>query len=350
MSETSAAHVTALTPEHQKALHALVADYMPESYWILEGAFRFDASVRQLHKSTAMGPSFRRFWQVAGAAPCLWSLDWGAQRRVFSQNEIIALLKAYQQDHLGVTLIFDNPYVTEEMLGDVYAHMLVEELQNHNPEGRAALCVANDALAEMLKQRYPKLPVICHYNRLVAENGRRTPALYESLCKLYNRVMLHPADAARPALYKALKEPLRYDVVINDSCLRTCPVRREHMRLLAQLRGRPYDSDLIVQNQMLIDRVACRKPEAPVAGAKVRGFLTRNEALSLYEAGFRAFFVQGTQYRNEMTLLWDYLRCALDWQPVLSNKTAHIATSALASLKQHTPTLTSGLRFFDFQQ
>lgn len=350
MSETSASQVKMLPPEHQRALYALVADYMPESYWILEGAFRFDASVLRLHRSTAMGPSFRKFWQVAGAAPCLWSLDWGAQRRIFSQNEVIALLNAYQQAHLGVTLIFDNPYVTEGMLGDAYGHMLVEELQNHNSEGRFALCVANDDLAEMLKQRYPKLPVICHYNRLVAERGRRTPALYESLSKLYNRVMLHPVDATRPALYKALKGPARYDVVINDSCLRTCPVRREHMRLLAQLRGRPYDSDLIVQNQMVTDRVACRKPEVPAACAKVRGFLTRNEALSLYEAGFRAFFVQGAQYRNEMTLLWDYLRCALDWQPALSNKTAHIATSALASLKPHTPALISGLRLFDFQQ
>lgn len=350
MSETPSQQPQVMTPGQQQALHALVADYLPESYWILEGAFRFDASVRQLYRNTALGPGFRKLCQVAGAPPCLWSLDWGEQRRVLAQNEVIALLKEYAQLHLGVTLIFDNPYVTGEVLDDVYGHMLVSELQNHGEAGRVALCVANDALADCLRQRYPQLPLICHYNRLVAESGRRTPALYESLCKRYNRVMLHPADAARPALYRALKGPERFDVVINDSCLRTCPVRREHMRLLAQRRRCPYESGCMVQEQLLVERIGCRKAEAPALETKARGFLTRREAQDLYAAGFRAFFVQGAQYRHEMTLLWDYLRCALDDQPALSNKTAQIAASALSGLKPHAPALTSGLRSFDFQQ
>lgn len=350
MSETPPPLSAPTESEAQQSLRYLVADYLPDSYWILEGAFRFDAAVRELRRNTTLGLGFRGVGQVAGAPPCLWSLDWGGQRRVFSQNEIRALLKEYEEEHVGVTLVFDNPCVAEAELDDTYGHMLVTELQNHNAEGRHALCVAHDALAESLRQRYPKLPVICHYNRLVAERGRRTPALYESLCKRYHRVMLHPADATRPSLYRALRQPERFDVVVNDSCLRTCPVRREHMFLLGQQRRAPYQSDLMVQAQLLVERVDCRRAVAPVPGVKARGFLTRKEAQELYAAGFRAFFVQGAQYRNEMTLLWDYLRCALDWQPALSNRTSHIAVSALAALKRHTPALTSGLRSFDFQQ
>lgn len=336
-------------PSPQPDLSYLTRDYLPDSQWIIEGAFRFDNSLLELRRNMALGGGFRSLPSVAGAPPCRWNLGWGLQYPQCPQNKLVSKLASYRQEHVGVRLVFDNPHVSGDLLQDAYGNMLVEELQRHHQDGLNAVYVASDALADALQKSFPQLPVICHYNRLVAESKRRTPALYESLASRYHRVMLHPADAVRPVFYKSLSEPERYEVVINDSCLRNCPVRRDHMRLLAELRNNPYNTDISIQLQLLLDRMGCMRATGPDTLAKTRGFLTRKEARELHDAGFRHFFVQGAQYRNEMTLFWDFLHCALDWQPSLVNKTSYIACSALAGLKKHIPTLPSGLRSFDFQ-
>jgi len=335
-------------PITAKQLGFMLQDHLPEARWTLGGAFRFDKALGIISGFFAQSFPLRRVNRVAGAPPCVWSLDWFVQRRPVNMAEYANTLEAYARADIGVTLVFDNPFITEDMLQDPYALQLVSELYRCDRVRKNAVCVASDLLAAQLREACPKLPIHCHLNRLVAERGKRTASLYNTLAQQYARVCLHPLDAAKPALYTAIAAPERFDIVINDPCLRNCPIRRDHMRLLADMRKAPYDMTLAARRAQLIDRNGCHAVDASQLRQKNSCNLTRDESAALYAAGFRSFIIQGNQFRNEMTLLWDIFACMLDYSPDLCNKAALVAASAMAMFNQPKQQMPSGLRGFSF--
>ncbi len=334
--------------EALRNLRFLVEQDMPEALWTVGGAMRYDRSLLAIANFFTRSLGVRRINNVAAVIPCRWSLDWFVQRRPMGLAEYSALLENYAHAGIGVTLVFDNPFIREEELEDAYALRLVQELYKRDRVRRNAVCVASDLLAARLRAVVPHLPLHCHMNRLVVEQGRRTAALYNKLAGQYNRVCLHSADAAKTSVIAAIAEPARFDVIMNDPCLRTCPVRGEHLRLLAAMRREPYAVDAMRQRSELISRAGCHRVDAATLHQKTTCNLTREEAHALYASGFRSFVVQSQQFRNEMTLLWDIFQCLFHATPELCNKMALIATSAMAEVRPTPCSVPSGLRAFSF--
>lgn len=338
-----------ITPEQAiENLRFLTQDYLPAAEWTVGGALRFDKSLLTINNFLSQMLAIRRFSNVAGAPPCSWSLDWFVQRRPIAFDAYCNALEAYAQQQTGVILVFDNPNLSEADLADPYCLGLVKELYNRDRIRKNAVCVASDALTAKLRAELPKLKIHCHVNRLVMEKGKRSAALYNKLATQYDRVCLHPADAVKPSIFNALENKAKFDIVINDPCLRTCPVRKEHTTLLADMRRAPYDTELMRRRSDLISRVACQKVNAAELQQKASCNLTREEATALYAAGFRSFIIQAQQFRNEMTLLWDIFHCMLDYSPELCNKAALIASSGMAEFGKASSDLPSGLRQFSF--
>ncbi len=329
-------------------LRYLVENDMPEARWTVGGGMRYDSSLTAIAAFFMRSLGVRSINNVAAVVPCRWSLDWFVQRRPVAADEYAAALEGYAHMGIGVTLVFDNPFIREEELEDSYGLQLVRELCQRDRARLNAVCVANDKLAERLRAFEPHLPLHCHMNRLVVEQGRRTLALYNKLARQYDRVCLHSADAAKPALITGIEQPSRFDVIMNDPCLRTCPVRGEHLRLLAAMRREPYMVNFMQQRSELLARAGCHNVDAAALHQKASCNLSREEAHALYAAGFRSFIVQAQQFRNEMTLLWDVFQCLFNATPELCNKMALIATSAMAEVRQSRSLLPSGLRPFSF--
>lgn len=338
-----------ITPEQALTnLQFLTRDYLPQAVWTVGGALRFDKSLLTINNFLSQMLAVRQFSNVAGSPPCAWTLDWFVQRRPIAFDAYCNALESYAQQNVGVILVFDNPNLSEADLNDPYCLGLVQELYNRDRVRKNAVCVACDALAARLREALPNLRIHCHPNRLVMEKGKRTPALYNKLATQYDRVCLHPADAVKPGITNAIEAKEKFDIIINDSCLRTCPVRREHISLLADMRRAPYDTDLMRRRSDLISRVGCQKTTPGELCQKASCNLTRLEATTLYEAGFRNFIIQAQQFRNEMTLLWDIFHCMLDYSPEICNKAALIASSAMAEFGKASSDLPSGLRQFSF--
>ncbi len=329
-------------------LRFLIENDMPEARWTVGGAMRYDRSLMAVAAFFTRSLGVRGIHSVAAAVPCRWSLDWFVQRRPVGIKEYASALEAYAHKGMGVTLVFDNPFVRAEELEDAYALQLVQELSARDRVRLNAVCVASELLAERLRALVPQLPIHCHMNRLVVEQGRRTPALYNRLAEKFSRVCLHSADAAKPALVAGIAAPEKFDVIMNDSCLRTCPVRGEHLRLLAAMRREPYNVEPMRQRSELLARVGCHNVDAAALQQKATCNLSRAEAHALYAAGFRSFMVQAQQFRNEMTLLWDIFQCLFHAPPELSNKVALIATSAMAEVRRPSGSPPSGLKAFSF--
>ena len=337
-----------LKPVTVKDIRFLTDNHLPETMWTFGGAMRFDSSL--LNVCTQLGQSFplRKPARVAGCPACKWSLDWYTERRPMSLDTYTKTLEAYAAQSIGVVLSFDNPFITEDMLTDSYANSLLTELYKRDRVHRNAVCTASDILAAHIRSKFPKLPIFCHSNRLIAERNKRNADLYNKLLSEYHRVCLHPADATRTAITSAISTPERCDIIINDPLPRNSAVRRDHLRLLADIRKDPYNADLCRRRSALVERDGWHSIQRDALRQLATCNLTRDESAALYAAGYRSFIVQGSQFRNEMTLLWDIFTCTLDYSPELNNKSALIASAIMASFGQPKGELPSGLKDFTF--
>ncbi|MGN0828236.1 MAG: hypothetical protein ACI4PZ_00775 [Akkermansia sp.] len=331
-------------------LRYLTEGDMPDALWAVEGAFRYDRSLQVAQDFLAERVALRRFEYIAGAMPCLWSLDYVAQRRPVTLDNYVQALEHYARKGVGVVLVFDNPFLTPEELGDSYGALLTQELYRRDRVRRNRLCVASDALAARLRELCPKLPMDCHPNRLIAEKARRTPALYAELAARYDRVVLHPADGSKESLLRELPQPERFALVVNDPMLRTNPVRRELLTLLSDMRRRPYDTDLMRRKADLLSRSGDRMLDPNNLQQQAACILTRREMHRAYELGFRRFCIQSALFGNEMTLLWDLFRCLFSHSPEHSHQMALIANSVMAEFGRDAYDLPSGLRQFSFSR
>ncbi len=334
--------------DRRRKLAYLTKDYLPDARWTVGGALRFDQSLLQFADKLARDVNVRAIHQVLAAPPCLWSLDWFSQRRPVAGPTYLRLLESYVKAGIGFILEFDNPFVTEDDLKDNYSLQLVAELAKRNAAHQHAVCVASDRLAEYLRTRVPGLPIHCHVNRLLAEPATTTrdAAYYKQLLQRYNRVCLHPADAVNPAIYSAIAEPARMDVVMNDPCLRSCPLRREHLQVLADYRHEPYNPMHAQRRFVLMNQVGCFRQDGSALQQKRACNLTKAECRALYAAGYRSFVIQAQQFRKEITLMWDIAQSMFESTPELSNKVALITASLLATLQPNPKTIASGLRDF----
>ena len=327
----------------------LTENYVPDAVWTVGGAFRYDRELIALAKYLGAFLKVRQITNVMGAPPCLWSLDWFVQRRPLPVERITARLQEYGRLNMGVHLVFDNPFLTDADAEDPYGLSLVQALAENNANRRNAITVASDKLRDKIHSLWPKCPVMCHVNRLVTEQGRRSAQLYNRLLQSgYARVCMHPADAAKPALLDGLLAPQRMDAVVNDPCLRTCPVRKDHLRVLAEMRRNTYDVRLMERRASLIARAECQKPDPTARRQLASCNLTHNEIRALYNRGIRHFLIQSQQFRNEMTLLCDIFDCMLDQDPAISNKAALIATNSMVHLKPERNQIPTGLGEFSF--
>ncbi|MBQ8480156.1 MAG: hypothetical protein IJ503_07200 [Akkermansia sp.] len=337
-----------ITPVTVKDIRFLVDNHLPEAMWTFGGAMRFDSSLLNICNQLAQSFPLRKPARVAGCPACKWSLDWYTERRPMSVNAYNKLLEDYAAQNIGVVLSFDNPFITEDMLSDSYANTLLAELYKRDRVHRNAVCTASDLLAAHIRSQFPKFPVFCHANRLIAERNKRTAELYNKLLGEYNRVCLHPADATRPAITSAISAPDRCDIIINDPLPRNSAVRRDHLRLLADIRKDPYNTDLARRRTTLVERDGWHSIQRDALRQLATCNLTREESAALYAAGYRSYIVQGSQFRNEMTLLWDIFTCTLDYSPELNNKAALIANSIMATFGLPKSELPSGLKDFSF--
>lgn len=322
-------------------LDYFLSHHMPQASWMVGGAFRFDVHLLTLlsYLSSYFPP--RRVARVVGAPPCAWSLDMVGARAPMTPQACINILASYAQDKVGVVLLFDNPQVSKESLEDAFAHWLIQELlkKSNNPTGRNAVCVADDVLAQALRSRYSKLNILCHVNRHVLTNDKRTPEYYIKLTELYQQIMLHPRDAVQKQLITRLKYPERYIAVLNDLVPRRYPTRRELVTLAAQMRRNPYDYTIAESMRRLQQRTGYYTDEDTCN-------LTECEERALYEAGVRHYAIQAQMIRNEITLWWDMFYHMLRTTPEHTNKAALVMSAAMASIRENPNRVPGGLGLF----
>lgn len=221
--------IAAAEASQEKKLAILADSDFPEAKWNLGGVFLYDESLTILCDFAQ--ENFDRSRAVAethGAPPCAWTLEWYGFRPLVSPNDIAVRLKKIARKPAAFVLNLDNPHIAESELSDAIGNTLLNYVSQMP---RAAVSVASEMLAGHIRKNFPALAIRAGMNKVIAENGRGNVEYYRDAAKKYSLVAVHPDDAADPAFMKMLADEIgaeKFEITLNDSCLRRCPVRERH--------------------------------------------------------------------------------------------------------------------------
>lgn len=309
--------------------------------WNLGGAFLYD-KCNQLHLST-----YSELFQlnvppvtISGVVPCLWSLDWFEFSKIMPPALIRQCIKQYEDRKAPLFLNFDNPGIRQEDLNDSLGNALMSFITEGNSAKSNGVYVASDLLARHIRQNFKGLPVRAGVNRSVMEN-KRDADFYNKLAGMYDLVAIHPADFFNEEIISGLKDKNKFEITVNDTCLDTCPCRKEHMEVLGKIRREPWNVLLLRERHACLDKAKCELIKRP-AGSRPLS-LTYQEFDRLYTDGFRYFRLQAESLRNELTYTHYLIRWLYNNDESAANKLAMLYSTLLISRQPEQASYPNGM-------
>lgn len=335
------------TPEEKKL--AVLADTdFPDARWNLGGVFLYDQARSVLYDFVQENFDRKHFIaETHGAPPCAWTLDWFQSRSLMPPGDIAANLKKLAAKPATFVLQLDNPQISESLLGDAIGNTLLSYAAQMP---RSAVSVGSERLADYIRKKFPALPVRAGVNKVIAENGRGNADYYLEAAKRFSVVAIHPDDATDLVLLKRLAETCgtgKFEITVNDSCLRKCPCRERHLLALAKIRQNPWDALALRERHQLLAETKCEdvsvssSPDAPHAS-----LLAREELAAVYALGFRRFRLQAETLRSEIAFFWSALRWLFSAKPEHWHYFGLIASSLITKIKEPVPVVPTGLAPF----
>lgn len=319
----------------------------PEAVWSVGGALLYDNAVVEFFKFVRSEIPVIRVRDIFGSPPCAWSLDWYATRRLIPPGDFAAAHKKIVDLKVNFALDFDNPFIAEDQLEDVVGNTFLRSLEStQNPH----VYVASEILAEHLRRHFPKTKIHAGINKTVAENARGNLEYYCRSAEKYETTVLHAEDAYNSDFLEKLaaRAPAqKFEIVVNDTCLRDCPHRRDHLEVLSKIRRSPWDASLLQQRHSLLNRVACENvianPENPGARASL---LSREEWKRAYDLGFRNFKIQAEKLRSELAFFYELGTWLLNDSPEFWRKKWALLASSVNNVRTPEPILKTGTSSF----
>ena len=95
----------------------------------------------------------------------------------------------------------------------------------HNPTGRNAVILASDLLREHIRKEYPTLKIVSSILKITNGGGKGKLDTYKRLADEYDEVMVHPDDVLNYDLLEQIEDKERHILLINEYCIRNCPIR-----------------------------------------------------------------------------------------------------------------------------
>ena len=283
----------------------------PEADWDVSGAFTHDRELLSFFDYCRLLLGFEPFHMVHGAPLCLWNSGRVLQHLLRSAEEIRAAGLAYEARKIAVFLTFTNLALQEEHLKDPLGNAICTFFSRHNPTKRNSVILANDLLRDHIREKFPELRLISSILKITNGGGKGNLDAYKKLADEYDDVMVHPDDVLNYDLLEKLEDKDRYILLINEYCIRNCPLRPFHYKSLSEmsLNFTGYDSSEFEKKQ---SKNGCQNLFTLLAH-ETKNVLALNtpEIARLYDMGFRHFKLQGRGISNASSIVFDLLRIAL---------------------------------------
>lgn len=279
--------------------------------WDVSGAFVNDRELVGFYDYCKLLLGFEAFNIVHGSPLCEWNSGRVLKHMLREAEEIRTAGLEYARRNIAVYLTFTNLLLQEKQMKDPLGNAVCTFFSRHNPTGRNAVILANDLLREHIRREYPALRLVSSILEITHGGGKGRLDVYKLLADEYDEVMVHPDDVLNYDLLEKIEDKERHILLINEYCIRNCPIRPFHYRSLSEsaLSFMSYDSAPFEAKQAAN---GCRSLYTLLTDEK-KSVLALNtpEISRLREMGFRHFKVQGRGHANASAILFDLLRLVL---------------------------------------
>ncbi len=283
----------------------------PEALWDVSGAFVNDRELVSFYDYCKLRLGFTPFSLVHGSPLFGWNSGRVLKQLIRDAAEVRELSMAYVQRKIAIDLTFSNLYLTQENVRDKVGNTLLEFFRRNNPTGQNAVIMASDTLYEHVKTNFPELKTVSSILKVAHERGRGKPDYYRRLAEKYDKVMIHPDDSINCGLLEKLGDKSKYELIVNEYCVRSCPIRHLHYDSLSKTALDFFSFDSSGFDKKLAKN-GCSSMST-LLGSPDHGVmaLKRSEIKTLYDMGFRRFKLQGRGHPNAALILFDLLRLVL---------------------------------------
>ncbi len=304
----------------------------PEAEWDVSGAFAKDAVLLHFHDFCRSQLGYSPFAVVHGSPLFRWNCGRVLSMLQRNDTEINTAAAGYVKRGIPVDLTFTNPLLREEDMKNMLGNRLLSFFAAQStPRVRHAVIIGSDPLYAHVKTNYPQLGTVSSILRITCDGGKGKLDSYLRLAERYDKVMIHPDDVVNWELLEKLEDKGRYELILNEYCMRNCPMRAYHYTTMAE---QAYDIDGYDTTKFYkaLERNGCSNLNAMLTDPRVGvAALSTPEIDRLYEMGFRKFKLQGRAHPNALPLINDLLRFILpaahDFDPLWLNlSTAFLET------------------------
>ena len=279
--------------------------------WDVSGAFVNDRELIAFYDYCKLLLNFEAFNIVHGAPLCEWNSGRVLKHLMRDAEEVRTAGLEYEKRNIAVYLTLTNLLLTEKHLKDALGNALCIFFSRHNPTGRNSVILASDILREHIRKEYPSLKIISSILKITNSGGKGKLDIYKRLADEYDEVMVHPDDVLNYELLEQIEDKERHILLINEYCIRNCPIRPFHYHSLSEssLSFMSHDNSKFEARQA---NNGCRSLYTLLADEH-KSVLALNtpEIKKLRDMGFRHFKVQGRGHANASSILFDLLRLAL---------------------------------------
>ncbi len=283
----------------------------PGAVWDISGAFIFDQDILALHEFLTSYLGMQNPIHYVHGSPCITWNSGRVTREIYPPDFYKNAIQAYTKYKMSVLLTASNTLLTEQHLDDYAANQYCTMLHNASNQTQHGIITCSDLLNDYVKKNYPKLQRISSILKITTEQGKGKRDVYLRYLDEYDMVMLHPDDVYNTELLASLPHPERFIALINEYCIRQCPIRHLHYEDLSQnsLNFLGHDSSRFIQKQ---EKNGCSNIYNVLLSAKHKTLAQSNEEITrLFEMGFKHFKVQGRGMGNVAAYLTDLLRLML---------------------------------------
>lgn len=283
----------------------------PDAVWDVSGAFVNDRELIAFHDFCRLCLGFQPFSVVHGSPLFKWNCGRVLKHLIREVEEIRVAGLAYEARGVAVDLTFSNFALGPEDMKDVTGNTLMEFFRRHNPTGKNAVIMASDALYEHVKRNFPELRTVSSILKVTMEKGRGKRDYYLRLADKYDKVMIHPDDVTRWDLLESLEDKSKYELIVNEYCMKNCPIRHLHYTSLSETAADFFGYDSSAFDAKLAGN-GCSNLNALLTSDRFGVVaMAQEEMRRAYEMGFRQFKLQGRGYATAAPLLFDLLRLVL---------------------------------------
>ncbi len=285
----------------------------PHALWDVSGAFARDALLLHFHDYCKRRLGFAPYDCVHGSPLFSWNCGRVRADLLRSKGELDRACAAYVKRGISVDLTFTNLLLSEKDMLNPAGNSLLQYFATTTGKGgmHHAVIIGSDVLYEHVKKNYPALRTVSSILRITKDGGRGRADAYRALADKYDKVMIHPDDVLNYPLLEQLEDKEKYEFIINEYCMRGCPLRPFHYTTLSHqaLDYLGYDD---APFQRALARNGCRNYPGMLGDPGVdTAALSTPEIRRLYDMGFRRFKLQGRGNGNGVLLYTDMMRLIL---------------------------------------